>query len=513
MKTTRHHLARRFIQSLPTEEMTTTYALRRDPLEAVERQVSNRFDDEPVDVVVVDDDADFLDITEIHLSREHPEFNVVPFTTVEDALKYLADGPVDAIVSDYLLPETTGLQFLEHVRNDDPELPFLLFTGQGSEELASRAIKAGVTDYLQKGTDPSQFSVLANRLHNAIQRHRARTALSTSHRRYAKLVENSSDVISVIEEDGTGKYLSPSSRHVLGYDPEELVGENAFEYIHPEDREEVLLMFSHLLEHPSRPARVDYRFKDPDGEWPILEARGKNLLDDPFVRGVVVNARDVTDNKEREAELRHQRNQLENLRKSLSHDLKSPLSVAFSTLTLHREEGDPEHITTIHRALERINHIIDQMVELSEHEGTITEMTTVKLEEVVSAAWAMVDTMGATLHVVDSKQLEADPGRLQQLFEHLFRNAITHGGQDVTISVTIDGDAILVEDDGPGIDATARDDIFEPGFSTGDGMGYGLVIVKQIALGHGWEIDVDTGADGGARFVIAGIDFEPHVYT
>lgn len=493
--------------------MTTTYALRRDPLEAVERQVNERVDDEPVDVVIVDDDPDFLDITEIHLSKERSEFNVIPFTAVDDAIDHLEDEEVDAIVSDYLLPGTTGLEFLEHVREDDPEVPFLLFTGEGSEELASRAIKAGVTDYLQKGTDPSQFSVLANRLHNAVQRHRARSALATSSRRYAKLVENSSDVISVIDEDGTGKYLSPSSNHVLGYEPRELIGENAFDYIHPEDREEALLMFYRLLENPAKPARVDYRFKDPDGEWPILEARGKNLLDDEFVRGVVVNARDVTDSKVREAKLRHQRNQLENLRKSLTHDLKSPLSVAFSTLTLYRDDGDPEHIATIGRALERINHIIDQMVELSEQEGSITETKTVKLEEVISAAWEMVDTKAATLEVVDSKQFEADPGRLQQLFENLIKNAITHGGHDVTISVTIDGDAINVEDDGPGIDPAAREEIFEPGFSSGEGMGYGLVIVKQIALGHGWEIDVEEGAAGGARFVIAGIDFEPHVYT
>ncbi len=494
--------------------MSSTLTSRRTQLEDIDRVVDEHVDDDPIDVVLVDDDPDFLDITEMYLTRERPEFTTHPFTSVSTAIEFLEDNAdVDAVVSDYLLPGTNGLEFLKHVRANDPNLPFLLFTGEGSEQLASRAIKEGVTDYLRKETDPSQFSVLANRLHNAIQRYRVQTALAMSGKRYAKLVENSSDVICVVDETGTGSFLSPSSKHVLGYEPKELLGEDAFEYIHPDDREHAMLTFYHLLEHPEEQAKIEYRFKDPAGEWPVLEARAKNLLEDDIVNGFVINTRDVTSTVEREAALRHQRNQLENLRKSLTQDLKTPLTIAFSTLTLYRETGDEEHIEKIKQSLARINQIIDQMAELSEFDESISDTTKIKLEELVKAAWDMTETGNAQLQVIDSKVFDADPGWTQQLFEHLIQNAIEHAGQDTTISVSIDNDAIIFEDDGPGIDPDAYDAVFEPGYSTGNGLGYGLVIVKQIALGHGWDIDVGEGRDGGARFVISGIEFEPHVYT
>lgn len=494
--------------------MSSTLTSRRDHLDDIDRPIDEQVNDEPINVVLVDDDADFLEITEMYLIRERPAFEIHSFTTVPDAIEFLEnESDIDAVVSDYLLPGTNGLEFLKHVRKDHPELPFLLFTGAGSEQIASRAIKEGVTDYLKKDTDPSQFSVLANRLHNAVKRYRTQSALATAGKRYAKLVENSSDVICVVDETGEGTFLSPSAKHVLGYEPGELIGDNAFEYIHPDDQEYAMLTFYHLLEHPEKQAKIEYRFKDPDREWPVLEARAKNLLDDEVVQGFVVNTRDVTKSVAREAELRHQRNQLENLRKSLTHDLKSPLTVAFSTLTLFRETGDEEHVKQINQSLKRINQILDQMAELSEYDESISETAKVKLETVLSAAWEMVDTANAQLQIVDSKVFEADPGWMQQLFENLIRNAIDHGGQDVTITVSIENDAIIFEDDGPGIDRDDRSKVFEPGYATGNGLGYGLVIVKQIVLGHGWDISIEDGGEGGARLVIEGIEFAPHSYT
>ena len=123
-------------------------------------------------VLVVDDDPDLADLTATYLRRTHEEIGVATETDPSDALDCL-DDRVDCIVSDYEMPGMDGLDFLEAVRAVDPTLPFILFTGRGSEEIASEAIAAGVTDYLQKGTGTDQYDVLANRIENAVERERA----------------------------------------------------------------------------------------------------------------------------------------------------------------------------------------------------------------------------------------------------------------------------------------------------------------------------------------------------
>lgn len=102
----------------------------------------------------------------------------------------------------------------------------------------------------------------------------------------------------------------------------------------------------------------------------------------------------------------------------------------------------------------------------------------------------------------------ADGGRLQELLENLFRNAIKYGGQDVTISVGVLDDGFYVKDDGHGIPENKRDEVFDAGYSTAeDGIGFGLSIVKQVAEAYGWRIQVTEGGEGGARFEIRGIEF------
>ncbi|KAB7516654.1 hypothetical protein DMP03_04595 [Halosegnis rubeus] len=109
-----------------------------------------------------------------------------------------------------------------------------------------------------------------------------------------------------------------------------------------------------------------------------------------------------------------------------------------------------------------------------------------------------------------SKQIERDPDRLQQLFENLISNAITHGGPATTCAVgTADG-SLYFEDDGTGIPEEDRELVFESGFTTEAGnMGLGLTIVERIASAHGWELEITDSADGGARLVLHGVSFQP----
>ncbi|MFC7236479.1 response regulator [Halosegnis marinus] len=134
---------------------------------------------EALRVLHVEDDPDFAELSATYLGRGDDGFEVVTETDPEAALARLGRERVDCVVSDYEMPGTDGLALLREVRERHGDLPFVLFTGKGSEEIASEAISAGVTDYLQKETGTEQFTVLANRVRNAVSKRRAESTLRT----------------------------------------------------------------------------------------------------------------------------------------------------------------------------------------------------------------------------------------------------------------------------------------------------------------------------------------------
>ena len=110
-----------------------------------------------VRILHVDDELSFADLAATFLQREDDRFRVETETSASEGLGRLADEQFDCVISDYNMPGRDGIEFLRAVRDEYPDLPFVLFTGRGSEEVASRAISAGVTDYLQKGSGTEQY--------------------------------------------------------------------------------------------------------------------------------------------------------------------------------------------------------------------------------------------------------------------------------------------------------------------------------------------------------------------
>ncbi len=138
---------------------------------------------------------------------------------------------------------------------------------------------------------------LANTTSQVIRAGVAEDALKESENRFRSLVMNSSDTITVLAADGTISYQSPSLKRFFGYEPEELIGRNAFHYVHPDDLASAQAAFSQILEHPGRSLSVEYRFRHADGSWVFVESVGSSFLDDPSIKGVVLNSRDISERK------------------------------------------------------------------------------------------------------------------------------------------------------------------------------------------------------------------------
>jgi PAS domain S-box-containing protein len=755
-----------------------------------------------IQILHVDDERGFVDMAAEFLERADDRFTVETATSASEGLDRLAENDIDCIVSDYDMPGTDGIEFLEAVREEHPDLPFVLFTGTGSEEVASEALSAGATEYLQKGEDTDQSDLLANRVRNAVEQHRSsqqaanlerigalvrkinqallransheeietrvceiisdsepyrfawigehdpdtrtveprtwagsergyletiqittddrptgqgptaraiqsgdlavvqnipecdtydpwrEAALERGYRssaaiplvydetRYGVLnvyadrtgafdererellrelggdighalrhqeaqrelrlfreaVEASGHSIYFTDTDGTIEYVNPAFEELTEYAAEEAIGhtprilqsgehdsdfyrvlwetilsgdcwrseivnatKSGDQYVvdqtiapvtdesgeidrfvavnvditEREERERDLERYEtmvntasdmvYILDTDGRfafvndaaetltgysrdrllSAHVDLIMDEDDietgrqliadlcradgqeqvndaFEWTLhtadedtvpCESHIALLYDDDEWVGTVGVVRDVTERKRRERELERQNERLEDFASVVSHDLRNPLAVAAGRLEMVSEDCDSDHVAAVARALERMETLIDDLLALArEGDGTQT-VGDIDLAEIAEDCWQTVETRTATLVVETERSIRADRSRLKQVLANLFRNAIDHGGDDVTVTVgDLDG-GFYVADDGPGIPADAREQVFDAGYSTArQGTGLGLSIVADIVDAHGWTITLTDGEDGGARVEIAGVE-------
>ncbi|WP_418286912.1 ATP-binding protein [Halorubrum sp. DTA46] len=426
-----------------------------------------------------------------------------------------ADTPFENPHFDLCLVDTNSFgRFKDELQKVKAEtaptfLPVLLLTGDKSPDECTGNTWDVADELIQR---PVSRAELNARIDNLLKRRRLSLELTRqkeqSDRRFESLFQSTPDPVVVVKPDGTVTEANDAFAEAFGIDTE-----------HLEDRPITDLEFS-----PSESLeRVLLRIDD-DTTTTVQWGRDKENsqvmeLNTEAITGLGKAAerigifRDVTERAKREEELARQNERLQEFASTVAHDLRNPLNVASGRLELARESGDVEHFEAIEQSHKRMAEMIDELLSLAKQGQAVLDPNAVTLAEVASQAWEHVDTSDATLEIgVDtSTVLLADEGRLCELFENLFRNAIDHGGDCVTVTLDIcdDGAGFYVEDDGPGIPAGKQDEVFEAGYTdAAEGTGFGLSIVQQIVDGHEWEIAISEGTAGGARFEIRNVELD-----
>lgn len=226
--------------------------------------------DERVRILHIDDDPEFVAFVATALERERGAFSVDTATSGQEGLERLAGTRYDCIISDYEMPGMGGIEFLETVRESHPGLPVILFTGEGSEEVASEAFSAGATDYLRKGAASERYELLADRIESAVAT--TRTAGRTA------LQEHLMDHAEVVAETGawqvdteTGElHCTVGTRQILGVEEgdEPATLDGVIDYSHPEERAQ----FREMTE------QVRGSGEEATGEWRLQRADGDERL-------------------------------------------------------------------------------------------------------------------------------------------------------------------------------------------------------------------------------------------
>ena len=333
------------------------------------------------------------------------------------------------------------------------------------------------------------------------------------------------DLFYVVGSAGNLRQWNARFPEVTGYSDAEIDDMAVHDFFPADERETIREAVNQAVEHGR--TTVEAELWTADGERIPYEFTGTRLTDtDGEVAGVVGIGRDISQRREYEQRLERQNERLDEFTSIVSHDIRNPLNVAEGHLELARAECGSDSLDKVSQAHERMRVLIDDLLTFARAGETATDLESVALADIVEECWQTVEGTRNTLVVETDRQIRADTAKLRRLLANLLRNsaehgsadaqtpsddAAEHGGENITVRVgtveDTDRHGFYVADDGAGIPADDREQVFEGGYSTGeDGTGFGLKIVQRIAEVHGWTVTATESEAGGARFEVTGLE-------
>ncbi len=448
-------------------------------------------------LLVEDDEDDYVIIRD--LLSEMGRFELEWVTNYDHALEAIEREEHDVYLLDYHLGERSGLELLREALRKGCKGPIILLTGQGDREVDLEAMQAGAADYLVKG------QIDAPLLERSIRYAFTRTLriLGESEKRFRSLVQNASDIITVLDAQGTIHYASPSIERLLGYSAVNLVGQNAFELIHPNDLERVRSIFVGITKNPGIGGPLEGRVRRIDGSWRYFEATVNNLLEDPTVKGIVVNSRDVTERKEAEEKLHEVREaERSRLARDLHDEALQDLTYALAEVQLVQSvSGEPElghrleqAAGALMRAGQGLHGAIHDLRLEGYREQTLVGLLEwlVKLNRQSSPEREIELSIEGFLPPL-AKETEVE---FLRIVREVLVNARRHSdARHIWIAVGVSGDKLWAEvsDDGQGFDPAQVD----------AGMGIVGMRERAHALGGDLEIRSEPGEGTTVRFKLA----------
>jgi two-component system cell cycle sensor histidine kinase/response regulator CckA len=489
---------------------------------------------QPIKILLAEDSIEDAELLwrALHKLGYDPEWQQVD---TEEAFLDALHAGLDLVLSDYSMPQFTGLRALELVKARHPEIPFIIVSGTIGEETAVEAMRLGATDFLLK----NRLGRLGPAVGRALELGRLRreqregeAALRAREERFRNLIEHASDMISVVDGDGVIRYQSPSTPRLLGYPPGTMLGRPAAEYIHPDDRPKVGEAIRQALLALDDPVTVEFRIRHQDDTWRVLQSSGKRMTDNGGTPQIVVNSRDVTEHRTLEKQFLHAQRMeaIGTLAGGMAHDLNNILAPVLMVAGLLKikltSPQDQRILSMVENSAQRGADIIRQLLMFSR--GVTGERVSVQLRHLTKE---MADIMretfprGITIRHEAPGELWPVVGDATQLHQVLMnlcvnaRDAMPKGGQLTLDAGNVELDdlgaelppeakagryvMLSVADTGQGIPPEIAGRIFDPFFTTkgiGKGTGLGLSTVLGIVRSHGGFVTVHSEPGKGTAF-------------
>ncbi|MEZ5172796.1 MAG: PAS domain S-box protein [Bacteroidia bacterium] len=355
----------------------------------------------------------------------------------------------------------------------------------------------------------------------------AQAALEQSEERFRNLVQNSSDIITILSNKGEILYESPSFYRSFDYKETEIIGRSAFELVHPDDLEIVNQAFSKLLSGEEQSVTLVFRFQTKAGSYIYLESIGNNLLNQAGINGIVVNSRDVSERINSELQLKEYAGSLEKINKELdqfayivSHDLKAPLR-AINNLSEWISEDLEDVMTDDTRKnlglmkgrIGRMESLINGILEYSRAGRMKAESVPIPMHDFVQDIVYNLSPPEQFRVIVQDEMpvIEGEKVAIEQVFSNFISNAIKYNNNEqpeIKVGYADQGveHCFFVEDNGPGIEPEFHEKVFAifqtlQARDSVESTGVGLAIVKKIVEEKGGKVWLESEPGKGSKFL------------
>jgi len=458
---------------------------------------------ESLSILVVDDSEFFGNLVADTLESDHGMTTTV-VTEARNALSDVAFETIDCIVSDYQMPDLNGLELYQAI-DDQYDIPFILVTSEGDEEIASRAIRTGVDEYILKEDvfEEESLGLLANRIENIVDRRRTQ-------QKYERLVDNSPDEISQLRLDGT--ILAANNKMATAFNTSEstMVGSQLSAFL-PEDVAENRLKQGRR----ALTAGSVVTFQDSIG------LRHFHNIVVPLATGegetVQIVTREITLQKHNEEELKRKKEELTIINRIISHDIKNDVSILTGWAEVLEDYIDEEgekmltHIEETSTHIAELTEITKDFVESLEGGATV-DLEAIDLSGVISNEVEKLRSNHEDISVaVDSHdELVVRANELlSSVVGNLLANAVRHNNSDrveidITTETTATAVTLRVADNGPGVADGQKEDIFGKGEKGPEspGTGIGLYLVYKLVDQYNGDVWIEDNEPTGAVFVV-----------
>jgi len=458
-------------------------------------------------VLHVDNDPEFLDLVKFFLVREGL-MDVDTVVSNKAAVERLESAKYDAIVCGHSLPEVDGIELLSLLRIRGNEVPFILYSPRGREDVVIKALNNGADFYLEKsGSSGTSFADLQHMIRTSVASRRAEAALKESEARYRGFVKNLKGIAFQATPDFIPTFCHGLVEEITGYGEEALLAGNPTfdKIIHPEDLPRLMVEGKELGLSPNVATTLEYRIIRKDGGIRYVEAHMQSFTEGPDgplkIQGMMY---DITERKRNEEALHQANEKLRILGNVTRHDALNQLAVLTGWLSISRQSCNDR---TVSDYMERMKAAAETMRLQLEFTADYQDMGMekpgwIEVNKAFDRGVAGLALGEVTVERgVEGLEIFADP-MLDKVFHNLVDNSIRHGDRITRISlasVTDGGDLLVIfEDDGSGIVDKEKELIFEPGH--GKHTGFGLYLTRAILGLTGITIVENGVADRGARF-------------
>jgi len=455
-------------------------------------------------VLYADDEESLRKIVTMYLEIIDTSLVIESVSSAADALKALEKHDYDCIISDYQMPGMNGIDFAQIVKRKH-DVPFIIYTGRGSEEVAVVAFSVGVDDYVRKEVDPSHYHVLARRIETVVQRKRsefarrqAETALKESEKMYRKLVDLAPDGIITLDFRGFIRSSNSAFIELTGFSEDEIVGKHFSELdtIHYGQIPTFAKMFGTILMgRNSEPFEFQFHRKDGAERWGEAHATIAEIEESKKV--MLAITRDITDRK-------REHDKLDVTGRITRHDIRNKLTIIAANLDLSKRKLKSnkdinDNLADMHDACDNIIKILDFAANY-EKLG-IEAKRPINVSLIFESALNMFETKDITVeNDCQGLTVQAD-SMLKSVFYNLIDNTLRHGGEvsKIRFYAEEDGSRIIYEDDGIGLPADKRRNFNSHTDKTSIN---GLTLIKRIVESYGGSMKEEGQPGGGSRFVI-----------